>query len=138
MLARGRRVGLGEPAELTAALAGRILEFEAEDPEKAIAVLRGWPETFSVTQLGSRVHLLLRPHAPRAAEAAPEVEELLAAAGLDDTVSRPAEPNLEDVFVALTAPGRRQDAGGGPAPAEPPPPEEPATGRRPEAPEEPA
>ena len=101
MLVRGRRVGLGLPSELTAALEGRILEVEADPVERAIGVLRAWPQAAGVTQLGSRVHLLLKPTAPPAAEVAAPLAELLAAKGLDDAVCLPAEPNLEDVFVAL-------------------------------------
>ncbi len=101
MLIRGRRVALDSPATLTAALDRRVVEVEAEPVERAIAVLRAWPQSASVTQLGSRVHVLLAPGAPTAAEAAPAIERHLAGAGLRDTRARAAEPNLEDVFVAL-------------------------------------
>ncbi len=101
MLIRGRRVALGSPATMTEALDGRVVEVAAEPVERAIAVLRAWPPSASVTQLGSRVHVLLKPEEPNAAELAPVIEEHLHAAGVHDTAAHAAEPNLEDVFVAL-------------------------------------
>ena len=101
MLASGRRVGLGTPGRLVDALDGRVVEVEAEPAQDAIAVLRGWPGAESVTQLGRRVHLLLRPGGEMAIAAAPRLVEVLSAAGLRAPTARPAEPTLEDVFVAL-------------------------------------
>lgn len=111
MLIRGRRAGLGSPAELTAELEDRVVEIAAEPVATAIAVLRAGPLVASVTQLGSRVHVLLAKGAPEAERAAPLLEKRLAEAGLRRAVARPAEPNLEDVFVALgLAAGRARRA----------------------------
>ncbi len=101
MLIRGRPVAIGSPAELTAALDGRVVEVEAEPVELAIAALTALPAAASVTQLGKRVHVLLAPGVQTADEAAPELLDHLRAAGLDRPGARAADPNLEDVFVAL-------------------------------------
>jgi ABC-2 type transport system ATP-binding protein len=111
MLIRGRRVALESPEVLTDALAERVVEVTARPVDQAIAILRTWPRSASVTQLGSRVHVLLKPDEPRASEIAPTVERHLLEAGLADTSAEAAEPNLEDVFVALGL-GERLDGGG--------------------------
>ena len=49
------------------------------------------------------MHVLLSREAPPAAEAATAVVEFLAGEGLAGASARAAEPNLEDVFVALVA-----------------------------------
>ncbi len=101
MLIRGRPVAIGAPAEMTAALDGRVVEVEAEPVEGAIAALSALPAAASVTQLGKRVHVLLAPGVAAAEEAAPQLLDRLREAGLERATARPADPNLEDVFVAL-------------------------------------
>ncbi len=101
MLIRGRPVAIGEPADLVEALEGRIVEVEADSVERVIPILRTLPEVTSVTQLGSRVHVLLDPDAPPAAELAARFGDTLSAAGIEGTLSHEAEPTLEDAFVAL-------------------------------------
>jgi len=100
MMIRGRSVALDTPANLTAALAGRVVEVAADPIEHAIAALRRMPITASVTQLGTRVHVLLGPDAPPAAGVANEIRRYLEGHGMAHAVAEEAEPNLEDVFVA--------------------------------------
>jgi len=102
MLREGRRAALGSPAELTGALDGRVVELVAEPVEKAIAALQRIGEVASVTQLGNLVHVLLAADGPRDEEAIPVLLRSLDAAGLSGSPARPADPNLEDSFVALT------------------------------------
>jgi hypothetical protein len=52
-----------------------------------------------VTQLGTRIHVLLADDAD-AAEAVPAMLGRLAESGLEQPRVSEAEPNLEDVFVA--------------------------------------
>ncbi len=111
MLIRGHRVALDSPVTLTRALEGRIVEVTAEPVDRAIAILRVWPQSASVTQLGSRVHVLINPGEPSAAELAPAIERQLRDNGLSAAQAEAAEPNLEDVFVALGL-GERLGAGG--------------------------
>ncbi|MCP4202718.1 MAG: ABC transporter ATP-binding protein [bacterium] len=101
MMIRGRPVAIGSPAELTEALEGRVVEIETRDAETSIAELRTLPQVSSVTQLGDRVHVLLSRDAQLAERVAPELERHLRAAGQENTVAQAAQPNLEDVFVAL-------------------------------------
>jgi len=101
MLIRGRPVAIGSPVALTQALEGRIVEIETEEPEAAIALLRVMDRVSSVTQLGDRVHVLLSRETESAQVAAPELEKHLRAAGHEGAIAQAAQPNLEDVFVAL-------------------------------------
>lgn len=101
MLIRGRPVAIGSPAALTEALEGRVVEVDTRDAETAIAELRALPQVSSVTQLGDRVHVLLSRDAQHAEEVAPVLMKHLRDADLDNAVAQAAQPNLEDVFVAL-------------------------------------
>jgi ABC-2 type transport system ATP-binding protein len=109
MLRDGRRVAVGAPAALARSLAERALDVSAAHPERAIAALRGCELVASTTQLGDTVHVLLRPGAPPAGEAASQLERFLAEAGLATARATRAAANLEDVFVALLL-GERLDA----------------------------
>jgi len=101
MLRDGRRAALGAPAALAAALSGRVLDLRVAAPQRAIAALQGEPLVASVTQLGSSVHLLLRPDAPPPSTAADRIADSLAGAGVEGAQVAPSVGNLEDVFVAL-------------------------------------
>lgn len=109
MMKKGRRVAVGSPEELTEALADRVVQIEAESVEGAIGILRSWPHAASVTQLGTRGHVLLAVDAPAAEDAAREILRFLEGAGMKDCLAQQAEPSLEDVFVALSL---GQDLGG--------------------------
>jgi ABC-2 type transport system ATP-binding protein len=109
MLRDGRRAAIGTPAGLARKLAGRVLDLDVGRPEQAIARLADSPLVRSTTQLGDTVHVLLRPDAPPAVQAAELLPGFLAAAGLPGASARPGVPDLEDVFVALLH-GERLDA----------------------------
>jgi len=113
ILREGRRVAEGSPGALVQPLAGRVVDVHVEAAERAIAALRGSPLVVSTTQLGDTVHVLLRPDAPAASEAAGSLEQILAAAGITGARAVAGAPNLEDVFVALLA-GERFDGPGAP------------------------
>jgi ABC-2 type transport system ATP-binding protein len=108
ILRDGRRAAVGTPGGLARPLVGRVLDLEVESPEAAIAALAASPLVASTTQLGDRVHVLLRPDAPPADEAAWRVEAFLAERGLHGASARAGAPDLEDVFVALLL-GERLD-----------------------------
>ncbi len=101
LLREGRRVALGRPGVLAQALAHRAVDVAVPEPELAIAALRRSPYVASTTQLGDTVHVLLRPDAPPAADAARELASFLAGAGVSGALARPTPANLEDVFVAV-------------------------------------
>jgi ABC-2 type transport system ATP-binding protein len=101
MLRDGRRVALGAPRTLTAALAGRVVELRTERTDETIAQLAASPLVASVTQLGDTAHVLLARDAPPAPAAATALAARLTAAGVPIAGSGPAAAVLEDVFVAL-------------------------------------
>lgn len=101
MLIRGRLADIGAPAALTAALEGRVFEVGAEPVEDAITALRSWPPAASVTQLGNLVHVLLRQAPESVPQATAGILDRLLEADLEVSKARIADPNLEDVFVAL-------------------------------------
>ena len=108
ILRDGRTVAVAAPSDLLDALDDRVVRLAAGSPEEAIRVLRGAPEVESVTQLGNHVQVLLHPGGPPATAACPVLAARLAAAGVACTDTEPAEPSLEDVFVALLQ-GERLD-----------------------------
>jgi ABC-type multidrug transport system ATPase subunit len=99
MIREGRRSALGHPAELTSALKNRIVEMTASPINAAIKAVNENPLVESVTQLGNQIHILLVPDAPPVEEATVELVKQLQSAGFTHLRAKPAEPNLEDVFV---------------------------------------
>ena len=97
----GRRAALGTPEALTAHLEGRIVELIARPTDGAVDMLEARPEVASVAQLGHHIHVLLGPGGPQADEAAAIFSRVLREAGFDGVAAGAAEPDLEDVFVAL-------------------------------------
>jgi ABC-2 type transport system ATP-binding protein len=98
ILDEGRKVADGAPDELKASIAVTVVDVEVEDPERCRAVLADAPGVVSVAQLGTR----LRAHVDRAED---HPEELVRRTlRLESTAERAhrAEPNLEDVFMAVT------------------------------------
>jgi ABC-2 type transport system ATP-binding protein len=95
----GRLIALGSPAELKAAatreLGAQLYAVETPTPVLALEVLARQPEVSQATVYGTTVRLALREGVPPAAVAA-----AVSAAGLTGRVL-PAEPTLEDAFVAL-------------------------------------
>ena len=102
MLQDGRIKAVGSPSDLTQSLKGRIIEISGEPIEKAMHIVRLQPYVESVTQLGSLAHVLLMSDAPSDKETSAQLYEVLKVSGFKQLSSEPAEPNLEDVFVAQT------------------------------------
>lgn len=98
----GRRAALGRPADLTRALDGRVVELWGEPITVLMEALRRRDDVASVAQLGSRVHALLAPDAPRADQGVLRIVAELLLEGIDRPGGEVAEPNLEDALVALT------------------------------------
>lgn len=97
----GRRCALGSPYDLMASLRGRIVEIVAHPSDKVLNFLGKKPEVASATQMGNRLHLLLESGAPEAEKAAVGLSREIKDEGFSVTLAESAEPNLEDVFVAL-------------------------------------
>ncbi|MEO8309197.1 MAG: ABC transporter ATP-binding protein [Pseudomonadota bacterium] len=97
ILNNGRLVGDGAPGDLTAALAGRTLVVNAQQPRRAQQALSALPGVLSVAQIGIQLRVLANDQ--RAG--AEQIRAGLKAAGLVGEVEQ-VTPNLEDVFVAAT------------------------------------
>ena len=101
ILDAGRVVASGTPRELMEGVKSAIVEVEAADtlaPQRRLQDAEGIE---SVTQLGSRLRVMV---APAVDDPVARVEQLIA--GLPETAASLARPTLEDVFVAATGSGR--------------------------------
>ena len=98
----GRRAALGRPKDLTRALESRIVEVWGKPTNVLMEALRQRDDVVSSAQLGSRVHVLLAADAPPAPAAVARIVSELESHGLERAGGEVAEPNLEDVLVALT------------------------------------
>lgn len=109
ILDHGVLVAEGTPKSLTGALDGRTLIVESANPRRVQRALLGMAGVSSVAQVGNALRVLMADgdagHDPAPAA---RLRAALADAGLDAGIE-PAQPNLEDVFVAVT---RDEDARG--------------------------
>ena len=99
IISRGKLVAEGTPKALMEGIDALILEIESPDPQRASQALRGEPCIKSVTQLGTRLHALLKRDTPAPVK---KIAELLHRAGIEAQVQQ-TPANLEDVFVAATS-----------------------------------
>ena len=98
ILADGRLVAQGPPKRLMAGIPAHVVEVEADDTVAARRALLADDAVLSVAQLGTRLHVLLRPDT---ASPVGRCADLLREHGVPaDTVGIGA--SLEDVFVAAT------------------------------------
>ena len=107
ILDRGRLVADGTPQALTGALEGRTFLVESDDPRRAQHALVDAPGVLGVAQVGHALRLLADEQ--QGDSFAATVERRLREAGQPARL-RPAAPNLEDVFVAVTRAGERERA----------------------------
>lgn len=103
ILDEGRIVAEGQPKTLMAEIDAAVVEIETEATEAARAALGQIPEVVSVAQLGTRLHALLERSV---ADPALRVKDALAQAHVTAAVEH-TTASLEDVFVAATGGGRR-------------------------------
>ena len=101
LLREGQKGALGTPHDLMDALEGRIVEIIAKPMDHVLDYLSRKEGVVSATQMGSRLHLLLEAGADSEKSAA-EIAEDLKNKKFRVKLAESAEPNLEDVFVALT------------------------------------
>lgn len=95
ILDHGRIVADDTPANLTAALTGRVFELLTTQVRPAHNALLDTPEILSAAQIGNSLRVLARV----GVDAEPVIHKALASASVQATVM-PTHPNLEDVFVA--------------------------------------
>jgi ABC-2 type transport system ATP-binding protein len=96
-LQHGRLLVQGAPRELTAAMAGRVLELAAHPKDQARAVAQADPDVEDVIAFGDRFHLRVRAQAGPLAR----LPAALVQAGVTVERLRSAPPSLEDVFISL-------------------------------------
>jgi len=101
IVADGTPKVLGENIDMT------VYEVIVEKANEARIALLNLPEVFSVTQVGLHLRVLIPKSA---ADSLALVEKKLLSSGLTGSVSE-IEPNLEDVFVAVTEKHRQRDKG---------------------------
>ncbi|MDA8384219.1 MAG: ABC transporter ATP-binding protein [Betaproteobacteria bacterium] len=85
------------PARLKEQMPGALVSIPSSDPRRVRALLSGQPGVLGVLLMGDRVHVRVDNRDRRT----PELARLLAAQGLAGALIEPAEPGIEDVFVAL-------------------------------------
>lgn len=98
ILDRGRIAAEGAPKALMQAIDAAVIEVSCDQPRSAHHVLEDLDQVRSVTQLGSRLHILVDP---TVSEPEALIRQRLRDAGLASQVERTAA-SLEDVFVAAT------------------------------------
>jgi ABC-2 type transport system ATP-binding protein len=98
ILDRGRMAAEGAPKALMKNIGAAVIEVICDRPRAAHRILDALDEVRSVTQLGSRLHILVDP---AATEPDLLIGHRLEESGLPSEVERTAA-SLEDVFVAAT------------------------------------
>lgn len=98
----GKRCAVDAPKRLMAQLEGRIVEMVAHPTDEVLNMLGKIKDVASATQMGNRLHLLLEQHAAAAEQSAGKLAKELQSKGFTVDFAEAADPNLEDVFVALT------------------------------------
>lgn len=94
----GKLVTEGRPRDLMRDIAAQVFEVEVAAPRRAGSLIADLTGVLSVAQLGTRLHVLVKPDHPDAAAA---IRSGLDKSGLGGAVER-VDANLEDVFVAAT------------------------------------
>lgn len=97
ILDRGRLVADGTPAELMAELPGMTLRVDSDKPRQLQEALNKEPHVLGVAQIGASLRVLT----DRKDDGIAWLTGALHKVGIEAQVE-PTEPNLEDVFVAVT------------------------------------
>jgi ABC-2 type transport system ATP-binding protein len=106
LLHDGRAMHIDTPARLKALLPGAILRITSAAPRAVLACVQPLDGVIGALLVGDGVNL----HVDDAARRQPEVAAALAAAGRQADAIAPAEPSIEDLFVALLEHARPQAA----------------------------
>jgi ABC-2 type transport system ATP-binding protein len=106
LIHRGRRVALGRPAELKAAVPGQLLAVQARPAMRAAQVLEEDDRVLQVSLFGTALHVAMAQDVPSPEE---HTRALLANAGVEVGEIRPARPTLEHTFLSLAADEKEQE-----------------------------
>jgi ABC-2 type transport system ATP-binding protein len=103
ILDRGVMAANGSPAELMAAMPTHVVEVESGRPQQVHDLLDNKPDITSVTQLGTRIRVLVGKTVP---DPVAYVQSLLHTGTVTAKVNL-TRPSLEDVFVSNTGDNRK-------------------------------
>ena len=92
----GEIIADGSPSEVKANMKGSLYEIEADQPDKALAVLRAKFGASRVSLFGDRLHLVVESEDQKQQAAA-----LLKESGISVTAEKQIPFSLEDVFISL-------------------------------------
>jgi len=98
----GELVAEGTPSGVKAAHGGRVLEVLADDPQRAVAVLKTELEPWRVSLFGDRLHVIVEGDAQAAAR---DLAARLAREGIQVREAREEDYSLEDVFLVIAEKG---------------------------------
>src|SRR5256712_551328 len=98
----GELVAEGTPSGVKAAQGGRVLEIYADEPLRAVALLKTAMEPWRVSLFGDRLHVIVDGDAPSAAR---ELTARLARDGIRVLDAREEDYSLEDVFLVIAEKG---------------------------------
>jgi len=98
----GELVAEGTPSGVKAAQGGRVLEIYADEPLRAVALLKTAMEPWRVSLFGDRLHVIVDGDAPAAAR---ELTARLAREGIRVLDAREEDYSLEDVFLVIAEKG---------------------------------
>jgi ABC-2 type transport system ATP-binding protein len=98
----GELVAEGTPSGVKAAQGGRVLDVGADDPQRAVAVLKAEMEPWRVSLFGDRFHVIVDGDAEAAARG---LEARLVRAGIRVLDARQEDYSLEDVFLVIAERG---------------------------------
>ena len=90
------------PSGVKAAHGGRVLEVLADDPQRAVAVLKTELEPWRVSLFGDRLHVIVEGDAQAAAR---DLAARLAREGIQVREAREEDYSLEDVFLVIAEKG---------------------------------
>jgi ABC-2 type transport system ATP-binding protein len=105
----GELVAEGTPSGVKAAQGGRVLEVRADDPLRAVAILKREMEPWRVSLFGDRFHVIVDGDAQAAMG---ELTARLAREGVRVLEARDDDYSLEDVFLAIVEKGASVEKGG--------------------------
>jgi ABC-2 type transport system ATP-binding protein len=98
----GELVAEGTPSGVKAAQGGKVLEVRADDPLRAVGVLKSELSPWRVSLFGDRVHVIVEGDAQAAAR---DLTARLTRAGIRVLEAREEDYSLEDVFLVIAERG---------------------------------
>jgi ABC-2 type transport system ATP-binding protein len=103
----GELVAEGTPSGVKAAQGGRVLEIRADQPQRAVTLLKAEIEAWRVSLFGDRLHVIVEGDAQAAAR---QLGARLAREGIRLLEATERDYSLEDVFLVISERNARADA----------------------------